>query len=177
MDLSSRNPIIFEKAITYNNEKCDVHHIDVEHFNDIPDDLKLKAHAVCIYNGEMLLVHHPEWDIWSLPGGTRDEGESIEETLKREIKEETNCRVVDYRPIAVQKIISPTTSKHYYRLQYLCNVVPLGGFDKDPAGNINKITWIEPDKFEEYIENKEFKRVVIRRALEVLKNYEDRKNQ
>lgn len=170
------NQVIFEKAITHEKERCDLHHIDTDHFNEIPDELKLKAHAVCLYKGKMLLVNHPEWDIWSIPGGTRDDGESIEETLKREITEETNCRVVDFTPIAYQKIISPHGEKCHYRLQYLCNVVPLGEFQEDSAGNIDKIVWIEPSSFEEYIENKEFKKMTIRRALECLKKYENRKN-
>lgn len=170
------NPTIFEKAITHEKERCDLHHIDTDHFDEIPDELKLKAHAVCLYNGKMLLVNHPEWDIWSIPGGTRDNGEQIEETLKREITEETNCRVVDLMPIAYQKIISPDGKRHHYRLQYLCNVVPLGEFQEDIAGNIDKIAWIEPSSFEKYIENKEFKKMTIRRALECLKKYENRKD-
>ncbi len=176
IDLSDENPTIFEKALTHENERCDVHHIDVEHFDNIPDNLKLKAHAVCIHNGKMLLVHHPEWDIWSLPGGTRDEEESIEEALKREVEEETNCNIIDYYPMAVQKIVSPTSDKYHYRLQYLCNVIPLGNFEKDLAGNISKIIWIDPHKFEEYVENKEFKKIIIRRAINFLKKHENRKN-
>jgi len=166
----------FVKALTHDGERCDLQHIDLDYFDNIPDELKLKAHAVCLYNGKMLLVNHPEWDIWSIPGGTREEKETIEETLKREILEEANCKVVDFRPIACHKIISPDGNKFHYRLQYLCNVIPLGDFEKDTAGNINKITWIEPNKFEDFIENKEFKKLVIRRAMEVLKGYENRKN-
>lgn len=174
--LLDTNKVIFEKAITHEKERCDLHHVNTDHFDEIPDELKLKAHAVCLYDGKMLLVNHPEWDIWSIPGGTRDDGESIEETLKREITEETNCRVADFIPIAYQKIISPHGEKCHYRLQYLCNVVPLGEFREDSAGNIDKIAWIEPSSFEEYIENKEFKKMTIRRALECLKKYENRKD-
>lgn len=174
--LLDTNPVIFEKSITHDGERYDLHHIDIDNFNEIPDELKLKAHAVCIHDGKMLIVHHPEWDIWSIPGGTRENGESIEETLKREIEEETNCEVLDYKPIAYQKIISPDGSKYHYRLQYLCNVIPFGEFKGDIAGNVNKIVWIEPRNFEEYIENKEFKKMIIRRALEILKNHENRKD-
>lgn len=163
------NPTVFERAVTHDGERCDVHHFDVDNFDEIPDHLKLKAHAVCMHNGKMLIVNHPEWDIWSIPGGTRDDGESIEETLKREIHEETNCKVVNLTPAAYQKVVSPDGKKYHYRLQYLCNVIPLGEFKRDVAGDINKISWIEPNKFEEYIENKEFKKMTIRRALGLLK--------
>lgn len=168
-ELLNVSPTIFEKAITHEGERYDLHHIDTDNFDEIPDELKLKAHAVCIHNGKMLIVNHPEWDIWSIPGGTREEGESIKETLRREVLEETNCEVVNFIPIAYQKIVSPDGKKYHYRLQYLCDVTSLGEFKSDVAGNINKISWIEPSKFEEYIENKEFKKMTIRRALGLLK--------
>jgi len=161
---------IFRGVLTYKNQKCDVHHIDVHNFDDIPDDLKLKAHAVCMYEGKMLLVHHPEWGVWSLPGGTRDKGESIEETLKREVLEETNCIITNYHPISAQKIVSPDGDEYYYGLQYFCEVVPSGDFEKDSGGNISKIKWIDPHKFEEYIEDKEYRKAIIRRALDFLEN-------
>ena len=173
--LLSNPSIVFKKAVIHNNERCDIHHIDTGRLDNISDNLKLKAHAVCIYNGKMLLVNHSKWDIWSLPGGTRDEGESIEETLKREIKEETNCKIINYQLITAQKIINPNSNKYHYRLQYLCYVIPLGDFKNDPAGSIGKITWINPNKFEEYIEKKEFKKIIIRTAIKILRNYENRK--
>ena len=175
-ELLNVSPTIFEKAITHEGERYDLHHIDTDNFDEVPNELKLKAHAVCIHDGKMLMVHHPKWDIWSIPGGTREKGESIEETLRREVLEETNSQVMDFKPIAYQKIISPNGNKYHYRLQYLCNVVPLGEFHGDIAENINKIIWIDPKKFEEYIENKEFKKIIIRRAIEILKNHENRKD-
>lgn len=163
--------VIFKKAVSHNGEECDVCHMDADNFDDIPDELKLKAHAVCLHNGKMLLVNHLDWDIWSIPGGTRDSGESIEETLKREIMEEANCEVINYRPISYQGVIGPSGEIKHYGLQYLCDVVPLGDFKKDPAGNISKIAWINPSDFEGYIENKEFKRSIIRRAIELLDSH------
>jgi len=160
---------IFKDAVNHNGKRCDVAYVDVDNFNDLPDRLILKAHAVCIWEDKMILVNHPEWDIWGIPGGSRDLGESIEQTLAREIQEETNCEVLNYRPIGYQKIVSPDNEVHY-RLQYLCMVKPLGEFEIDPAGNINKITWINPGDFKKYIEGKEFKEVVILRAIEILQN-------
>ncbi len=134
----------FKKALTHNNQRCNLIHLNVDDFEDIPDNLKIKAHAVCMYKKKMLLAHHLEWGIWGLPGGTRKEGETIEETLKREIKEETNCGVVDFKPISAQKILNPNNhDEYYYRLQYICNVFPLADFKKDLGGDVNDIIWIE----------------------------------
>ena len=38
---------------------------------------------------ELLLVHRPKYDDWSLPKGKHDPGETDEECARREIEEET----------------------------------------------------------------------------------------
>lgn len=165
----------FKKALSYNNERCDVHHFDINNLDSIPNRLILKAHAVCFWKGKILLVNHPEWNVWSIPGGTRELGESIEQTLKREIAEETNCKVLKYKPICCEKIVSPNGEIHY-RVKYFCQVKPLGEFKTDPAGNINKIIWIAPEDFEKYIEKKEFKRIIIQKAIDSHKKDDNNKN-
>lgn len=41
---------------------------------------------------ELLLVHRPRYDDWSLPKGKADDGETDEETALREVEEETGLR-------------------------------------------------------------------------------------
>jgi 8-oxo-dGTP diphosphatase len=41
---------------------------------------------------EVLLVHRPQYDDWSLPKGKADAGERDEETALREVEEETGLR-------------------------------------------------------------------------------------
>ena len=42
---------------------------------------------------EVLLVHRPKYDDWTLPKGKLDDGESDEEAALREVEEETGMRV------------------------------------------------------------------------------------
>ena len=44
----------------------------------------------------VLLVHRPKYGDWSFPKGKAEKGESLEETARREVKEETglDCRLV-----------------------------------------------------------------------------------
>jgi 8-oxo-dGTP pyrophosphatase MutT (NUDIX family) len=42
---------------------------------------------------EVLLVHRPKYDDWTLPKGKLDDGESAEEAARREVEEETGFRV------------------------------------------------------------------------------------
>lgn len=43
--------------------------------------------------GRILLIHKADNDLWALPGGGHDIGESIAETVVREVKEETGYDV------------------------------------------------------------------------------------
>jgi 8-oxo-dGTP pyrophosphatase MutT (NUDIX family) len=43
--------------------------------------------------GRVLLIHRTDNDLWALPGGGHDAGESIAETVMREVSEETGIDV------------------------------------------------------------------------------------
>ena len=60
---------------------------------DIPVVEKITAFITRNYNNdkELLLIQHPNAGI-QIPAGTVEQGETIEEALKREIKEETGLR-------------------------------------------------------------------------------------
>lgn len=45
--------------------------------------------------------------LYDLPGGTMDDGELLEETLQREILEETDCTVTSYTQLASHSLLYP----------------------------------------------------------------------
>jgi 8-oxo-dGTP diphosphatase len=57
--------------------------------------------------GRVLLVKQiggPYTGAWLLPGGGVDDGESIEDGLRREMREETGCDLDDVRPVATYEV-------------------------------------------------------------------------
>ena len=50
------------------------------------------AGGVVVRDGEVLVVHRPRYDDWSLPKGKLDPGESFEDGAVREVWEETGVR-------------------------------------------------------------------------------------
>lgn len=59
------------------------------------------AHTA-VYNpsGELLLVRHEYVDMWVLPGGMQDDGESFREAARRELAEEAGV-VADYEGLGI----------------------------------------------------------------------------
>jgi len=160
----------FPKSVTHNNQRCDLVHFSADSFSHLEDERIEKVHAVCFNNGKLLLVNHLKWNIWGIPGGTREQGESLEETLVRELQEETNCLATSFVPISYEKVIEDDGTFHY-RVHFFCSVEPLGKFDTDIAGSIDKIGWIDPKEFETYIEDKEFKKLIIQKVVSNFDHY------
>ncbi|MEU7757704.1 NUDIX hydrolase [Micromonospora aurantiaca (nom. illeg.)] len=49
--------------------------------------------AVRNQHGELLMIHRTDNNLWALPGGGHDIGESISDTVVREVREETGIEV------------------------------------------------------------------------------------
>lgn len=50
--------------------------------------------------GEVLLQKRRDFGVWGIPGGSAEERESIEDCLRREVREETGFEVIEYVPVA-----------------------------------------------------------------------------
>lgn len=54
---------------------------------------------------EVLIVHRPRYDDWSLPKGKAEPGESDEDTARREVEEETGYRCALGEEVASQRYV------------------------------------------------------------------------
>lgn len=52
-----------------------------------------EASAVVISDGQVLLIKRRDVEVWALPGGAIDSGESIAQAAVREVKEETGIDI------------------------------------------------------------------------------------
>ena len=79
--------------------------------------------------GELFLMKSYKWkDNYVIPGGHIELGETIEEALKREVKEETNLDIYDIEFICLQEFMFDKhffKKKHFIFLDYICKTKSL----------------------------------------------------
>lgn len=104
--------------------------------------------GVIIYKKEkILLTRNPEWkDVWVIPGGHVETGETSKETVKREIKEETNLEVDEIKFIGFEDGVYPErhiNKKHFIFLYFSARLKD-GKVKK--SNEVIDYLWIEPKK-------------------------------
>ena len=89
--------------------------------NDRP---RVRVAGIVIQENSILLIQHVknEKKYWLVPGGGVDWGESLEEALIREYKEETNLDVEVKDFLFFSETISPDKNKHVINLYFLVKI-------------------------------------------------------
>ncbi len=94
------------------------------------------VYGVIVQNGKVLLV--PQWNGYDFPGGGIDLGETLEEALLREVKEETGLSVTKGRII--------TSDLMYFLCANPKGELSTDGFDEEEKGYAKKAEWVDIGK-------------------------------
>lgn len=62
-------------------------------YSDPPERIRPSARGILVENGKILLSYEKNTGVYMSPGGGLEEGETLEECCKREIREETGTEV------------------------------------------------------------------------------------
>lgn len=82
--------------------------IEVNFYEQIADELLEFAVIIARTNGKWVFCKHKERDTYEVPGGRREKGESILETAKRELREETGAIDFSIKPVCAYSVKGKT---------------------------------------------------------------------
>lgn len=108
-------------------------------FYEQVEDEKLKfAVIISKTDGKWVFCKHKERNTYEVPGGHREPGETILQTAKRELKEETGAIDFDISPICVYSVIAKDNfnGEESFGMLYFANIRT---FEKELHSEIEKI--------------------------------------
>jgi 8-oxo-dGTP diphosphatase len=111
-----------------------------------PDAAEVKAAGGVVWRSagdgvEIVVVHRPRYDDWSLPKGKLDKGESWEQAALREVEEEVGlrCRLGDeLEPVAYEDRKGRTKVVRYWLME------PEGDPGFEPNDEVDEMRWLSP---------------------------------
>jgi len=146
-------------------EVLDVVYYDINSELDLSDKKIQGVHAYCFYGDKLVLVYSESKGYWTPPGGGVEEGEDAWTAVRREVKEETNMKVLKQRFIGCQDIAESKGVVSHTRS--VCIVEPYGPFLSDPDGEVTKIELVDPKDYNKYFDWGEIGDHIMQRALEL----------
>lgn len=78
--------------------------MEIKFYENVDDSLLKFAVIISKHNGKWVFCKHRERDTFEIPGGHRENGESILETAKRELQEETGAKDFSINQICVYSV-------------------------------------------------------------------------
>ena len=82
--------------------------LEVKFYEQVDDGLLKFAVVISKTDGKWVFCKHKERDTYEVPGGHREMGETVLETAKRELREETGAIDFDIMPICVYSVKGKT---------------------------------------------------------------------
>ena len=82
--------------------------LEVKFYDQVEDNLLKFAVIISKTEGKWVFCKHKDRDTYEVPGGHREFGESIMDTAKRELMEETGATEFDIKPICVYSVKGKT---------------------------------------------------------------------
>jgi 8-oxo-dGTP pyrophosphatase MutT (NUDIX family) len=119
-----------------------------------PDSAEVKASGGVVYRRaddgiEVLLVHRPRYDDWSLPKGKLDRGESWEDAATREVEEETGLHCAlgpELSPVAYRDNKDRAKVVRYWLMEATGD-----GSGFTPNDEVDALRWLPADEAPEQL--------------------------
>ena len=108
--------------------------------------------AVRNSNGELLMIHRTDNDLWALPGGGHDIGETISQTVVREVMEETGINVEVTGMVGIytnpNHVMAYDDGEVRQQFSICFSARPVGG-SITTSTESRQVVWVDPAKLDD----------------------------
>ena len=105
---------------------------------------RIGVFAIIERAGRYLLARRPDIGWWNLPGGGLEYGETVDDGLRREVREEIGCDIEVARLIGVYS----KPRKREIVLAFLCHLAP-GSAEPSTSDEVSEVGWFAPGELPE----------------------------
>ena len=114
--------------------------IEVKFYDNISDELLKFAVIITKTNGKWVFCKHKERNTFEIPGGHREDNETILETAKRELREETGALDFSISPLCVYSVTGKNkvneTGEETYGMLFFADIKT---FEKELHSEMEKV--------------------------------------
>ena len=100
--------------------------------------------AVCFTADDKILMISKDGTRWNIPGGHPEDGESLEDALRREVWEEACCKIAKPTLLGWQRVQDLQDGSIHYQMRYCCQaqIMPF-----NPQHEVNYRKFVNSDNF------------------------------
>lgn len=121
---------------------------EVKFYEKIEDHLLKFAVIIAKTEGKWVFCKHKDRETWEVPGGHREPGETILETAKRELSEETGAVEFEINPVCVYSVKRGTEEESFGML-FVAEITSFGDLNSEIEkiwiSDIMTDNWTYPD--------------------------------
>ncbi len=162
------NNMEIKTEFEYQGKTYPVTYKEADPTNDLEGKILNGVHAYCFCGDKFVLVYNQKKDHYTPPGGGIEPGETYEQAIIREVKEESNMKVISQELIGYQDVVDIANGDRVIRqVRSFCIVEPYGDFVSDPDGDITAIKLIDPKDYKQYFDWGKIGDRIMERALEI----------
>ena len=153
-----------KSSIKWGGVDYPVKYKDLDTFKGITDFNQI--YGVCFVDNKIVICFNKSLGFCGLPGGTPEDNETIEQTLRREIMEEAGLKLINYKPIGAQEVFGDDKTRKQLRAVCVCEKVAK---HNDPCEDISEVKLIDIKNIDKYIDWGEIGRHIFKRS-EILRD-------